>query len=562
MTVNVTYSPPQYTGNGVTTSFAFNFAFFATSDLIVDLFDTAAGADVSPQPVLGGGGTYDYTITGTPDPDTGEYPNATIVFNHAPLANHRVTVTRSVAAVQGTSYIDDGPFPAKTVEAALDRLTMLAQQLLAVYAKVPQFPASDPSGLSVLLPPASSRANMGLAFDSVGQPIVGALPSIAVSAAMQTVFQAASIAAGRAALGLGSAALLTAGVAASNAVQLDGSARLPALNGSLLTNLPSQSGFRNKLRNTSQSAWFHGTAITVTTAGAWTSEGVYAKPTGASIAASQVTNNLTSPLSVFATKLTGAASVTGLVVRFPIESYDAAPLAGQVVTVQIPVRNDTGATITPALTVKHAGAQDDFTTPVTDVNAVALQSIANGATGVLAYTFTAAAASGNGLSIDIDFGNNFSTSGKSVTIGGGFDCSATPGVATGLNAAPPLPEPRSAADDITWCQRFFFSTYDNGVAPGTSIINGILDMSSTSGAGGGAGVMLPVRLRGDPSVSFWDRVGNASKFSTFISSSWADAQGGTSSIVAAGMGSVMFSVGASLNNPFVHLTADATIAGA
>jgi hypothetical protein len=42
----------------------------------------------------------------------------------------------------------------------------------------------------------------------------------------------------RTSLGLGSAAVLTAGTSASNAVQLDGSARLPAVDGSQLTNLP------------------------------------------------------------------------------------------------------------------------------------------------------------------------------------------------------------------------------------------------------------------------------------------------------------------------------------
>ncbi len=43
----------------------------------------------------------------------------------------------------------------------------------------------------------------------------------------------------RTSLGLGSAAVLTAGTSANNAVQLDGSARLPAVDGSQLTNLPS-----------------------------------------------------------------------------------------------------------------------------------------------------------------------------------------------------------------------------------------------------------------------------------------------------------------------------------
>jgi hypothetical protein len=46
----------------------------------------------------------------------------------------------------------------------------------------------------------------------------------------------------RTSLGLGSAAVLTAGTSANNAVQLDGSARLPAVDGSQLTNLPSSGG--------------------------------------------------------------------------------------------------------------------------------------------------------------------------------------------------------------------------------------------------------------------------------------------------------------------------------
>ena len=44
-------------------------------------------------------------------------------------------------------------------------------------------------------------------------------------------------------LGLGSAATLTAGTGANNVVQLDGSSRLPAVDGSQLTNLPSSGGF-------------------------------------------------------------------------------------------------------------------------------------------------------------------------------------------------------------------------------------------------------------------------------------------------------------------------------
>lgn len=63
-----------------------------------------------------------------------------------------------------------------------------------------------------------------------------------ISAFGATVTGAASQAAGRAALGLGTAAVLDHGVAAGNVVQLDGTAKLPAVDGSQLTNLPGGGG--------------------------------------------------------------------------------------------------------------------------------------------------------------------------------------------------------------------------------------------------------------------------------------------------------------------------------
>lgn len=62
-------------------------------------------------------------------------------------------------------------------------------------------------------------------------------PLLSNTAAGLALLNGANAAAQRTSLGLGSAALLTAGTGASNAVQLDGSAKLPAVDGSALTNL-------------------------------------------------------------------------------------------------------------------------------------------------------------------------------------------------------------------------------------------------------------------------------------------------------------------------------------
>jgi microcystin-dependent protein len=63
-----------------------------------------------------------------------------------------------------------------------------------------------------------------------------------ITAAGKALLDDASAAAQRTTLGLGTAATLNAGSSASNVVQLDGSARLPAVDGSQLTNLPAASG--------------------------------------------------------------------------------------------------------------------------------------------------------------------------------------------------------------------------------------------------------------------------------------------------------------------------------
>lgn len=185
MSVSSTYTPPQYTGDGVTTGFAFGYQFFNLTDLQPNLFDTTANANVAPQPVFNGGATYDYTITATISADTGEYPNATIVFNNAPPANYRITITRALPYTQTSSLTNNAPLPAKLIEARLDWLTLLSQQLLSTTALTLRAPSNDPAGLTYVLPAASIRANLGLGFDASGNLAAApttAFPSGAITA--------------------------------------------------------------------------------------------------------------------------------------------------------------------------------------------------------------------------------------------------------------------------------------------------------------------------------------------------------------------------------------------
>jgi hypothetical protein len=228
VTVPNVYSPPQYAGNGVTTTFGFPFNFFAPSDLGVSLLTTATGVPVAPQPVLNGAGTYDYVVTGTNDPETGEYlSGGAVVFTNAPLSGVKVTIARSVSNLQLSSLTANGPQPAKTIEGALDRLTMLSQQNKQGLARAIQAPATDAPGLNLTLPSDVIRAGLFLAFDGFGNTIAIAPPEGGggggggggtISDAMAPVCDAITLTAALAALG----ALAAAGGTLSGALLISG----------------------------------------------------------------------------------------------------------------------------------------------------------------------------------------------------------------------------------------------------------------------------------------------------------------------------------------------------
>ena len=164
MTVASVYVPAQYAGNGVTTTFAVAFNFFVPSDLVVSLFNTTTNAPVVPAPVLNGAGAYDYTVTGTQDPDTGEYlSGGSVVANTALPANYTITIALAVSPTQNVALTNNAPFPAKTIEAALDRATMVIQQQTVPVTTV------------VGLPPPGTRGRRGFVTDATSTTF-GAAP--------------------------------------------------------------------------------------------------------------------------------------------------------------------------------------------------------------------------------------------------------------------------------------------------------------------------------------------------------------------------------------------------
>ncbi len=231
-------------------------------------------------------------------------------------------------------------------------------------------------------------------------------------------------------------------------------------------------GMLNKFRNGTMDVWQRGTSgAASTTAGALTQtgpDGWYIAPTGAGVTWAQAGGRLLTKNSL---QVTGATSVTGLIVKQRIESLIAAAFCSQTVTVQAQIYNGTGGAITPKLSVNRATGQDNGTYTNVDVSAVSLQSCPANAWTLVSYTFATNANSYNGLEIIFDFGNNFGANTKTVQITE-CDFRVTPGASTGLNSTPPPPELRPIPTELTFCQRYLPFAFNATTGSTTNIVTG------------------------------------------------------------------------------------------
>lgn len=292
----------------------------------------------------------------------------------------------------------------------------------------------------------------------------------------------------------------------------------------------------NKFRNPGMDVAQRGTSGSVASGStAYSLDGWMIVATGATASWSQQYNQ---NLSGNALRINCATSLTACTLKQRIESDIAADLltaskSGQPVLVQFTIYNNTGATITPQIAAGYASARDNFATVTSDLAATNLQSIANATSGTVAYIFTPNANSANGYEVQLEFGGALNAATGYVDISFADIRVADLPASTGLVSNPPPPVQRGIGSEILLCQRYFASTYGNGVAPGTATHNGMVAVSSTD-----ADVLFPTGMRAAPTISYWDGAGNASKVSLMATSS-----GGT----PVGLGkNVLSTTGASL----------------
>lgn len=149
-----------YDGNDVTTSFPFSFKVFSADDVVVVLTDPA-GIETT----LTGSGT-DYSVTLNADQDTA--PGGTVEKVSALATDYLLTITSSVPNLQPLDLTNQGGFYPKVINAALDRLTILAQQNAEAVSRSLKTAISTPAGVDSQLPAPVPYALIGWNADGTG----------------------------------------------------------------------------------------------------------------------------------------------------------------------------------------------------------------------------------------------------------------------------------------------------------------------------------------------------------------------------------------------------------
>jgi len=155
MTVVSEIKKNQYNCDGEQVVFPYTFFILKKAHIQVVLCDSEGTETVLEL-------TTHYLVSGEGDPEGG---NVTTIATYA-LGN-TLTLVRNVTSTQETDYIEHDMFPASSHERALDKLTMIVQELEEKIDRTIKAPVTD-ADPAIELPSAIVRAMKMLGFDENG----------------------------------------------------------------------------------------------------------------------------------------------------------------------------------------------------------------------------------------------------------------------------------------------------------------------------------------------------------------------------------------------------------
>ncbi|MDN8068822.1 right-handed parallel beta-helix repeat-containing protein [Burkholderia vietnamiensis] len=164
MTVTSDVQDTTYITDGSTVDFPIPFYFLDPRHVAVDKIGTNGSIDPL---VLG----TDFTVSGAGNANGGLLHTLSTVPHGFTLHAYRL-----VPVTQESEYLQNDPFPSKTTELALDKLTMIAQQNSAAVKNSIRYPLTEYSKDGTL-PPPGDRALKVLGFDAIGGQTLLPLPA-------------------------------------------------------------------------------------------------------------------------------------------------------------------------------------------------------------------------------------------------------------------------------------------------------------------------------------------------------------------------------------------------
>lgn len=330
MTVPVQTPFQSSVANGVTTVFPYGFMIASANDLAVTLDGVLQ--------------TSGFTVSGVGNPAGGN-----VTFSVAPA--NGVSVVRYLSPVlrRETDYQQFGDWLATVVNLDFDRLWLAVQAVWQRLSRTMRLSDYDTSGADLTLPTPSplkfwrwnATATELESVDVVGQGSIG-LP-ITVD---QGGTNATTAAGARTNLGLGTGAVKDSGTAAGNLVALDGTGKLPSVDGSQLTGMSGTGLKKNYLINGSFAICQRTQSFSMpTTDNAYTIDR-WRLLLGTASAATIAQDTADVPVGAgYAAKLTvGAANNNKFGIFQPIENANILDLRGNVCSVRVPLKATAGLT--------------------------------------------------------------------------------------------------------------------------------------------------------------------------------------------------------------------------